>query len=127
MTVNWKGKELIKKKDRVVADSINETMKLSVVHALNHHPEWQYRTGVAEGSIKVKDFATVKKQTGRWGSVWGGSQFSTIRVSKRTGRLNNVNYVWYLEFNHGSFLRKAADTIYPKLKKFIKTGFRVKR
>jgi hypothetical protein len=110
MTLNWKGDELIKKKKRVVATAINETMAAAVKQALNNHPEWQYRTGVAETSIQIKEFATPKKHFGLWGSVW------TI--------LNQSNYVWFLEFNHGSFLRKAADVIYPSLAKRIKARFK---
>lgn len=110
MTINWKGDELKKKKDKVVAFAINETVKDSIVYALDHHPEWVYRTGVAENSITQKVFATAKKQVALWGSVWTS--------------LNFTNYVWFLEFNHGSFLRKAADITYPSLAKRIKKGFK---
>ena len=110
MTLNWKGEELIKKKNRIIGEGINETMAASVKQALNNHPEWQYRTGVAETSIQIKEFATAKKHVGLWGSVWT--------------QLGRSNYVWFLEFNHGSFLRKAADIIYPSLSKRIKARFK---
>jgi|APSaa5957512622_1039677.scaffolds.fasta_scaffold114278_1 hypothetical protein len=110
MTLNWKGNELIKKKNGVVAWAINKTMAEAKKYALNHHPQWQYRSGVAEKSIRIKEMATPKRHVGLWGSVW------TI--------LNKSNYVWYLEFNHGSFLRNAADVKYPLLSKLIKAGFK---
>lgn len=110
MTINWKGKELIKKKNKIVAFAINETVKDAIVYALDHHPEWQYDTGVAENSITQKVFATPKSLVALWGSVWTSLNFS--------------NYVWFLEFKHGSFLRKAADVIYPTLSKRIKKGFK---
>ena len=110
MTIKWKGDELIKKKNRIVAFAINETVKDTIKEALDNHPEWVYRTGVAENSITQKQFATPKKLIALWGSVWTA--------------LGKSNYVWYLEFFHGSFLRKAADKIYPSLAKRIKKGFK---
>ena len=127
MTIKWRGDELIRKKNKAIAMALNIVAKQSVLEAINNHPGWisgpttkPYRTGLAEGSIRVKDHATARKREVVWGSVWGGSQFSNIRVSRRTGRLHTSNYVWYLEFDHGSFLRNAADKIYPTLTKVYK-------
>ena len=105
MTINWKGKELKKRVDRAIAKGINETMVEAVKHAIKVHPQWIYRTGLAEGSIDIKEFATIKKLVGLWGSIWPHAQ---------------GNYVWWLEFKHGSFLRKAADATYKNLTKRIK-------
>ena len=110
MTINWMGDALIKKKNNSVARGINETVKKTIIQALNHHPEWVYRTGIAEQSITQKQFATPKKSVALWGSVWT--------------QLGDSNYVWFLEFNHGSFLRRAADKIYPELAKTIKKAFK---
>jgi len=105
VTVKWYGNDLRKKIKAVTAYAINETVKDTIVHALNNHPEWKYRTGVAEGSIRQKKFATSKSLKALWGSIWPHSE---------------SNYVYWLEFKHGSFLRKAADVVYPSLKKNIK-------
>lgn len=110
MTINWKGNELIKKMNRAEARGINEIVKKAIVYALAHHPEWVYRTGVAENSITQKQFATPRKPVALWGSVWTA--------------LGKSNYVWYLEFFHGSFLRKSADVNYPDLAKTIKKAFK---
>ena len=124
MTINGMGDALIKKMHAVEAWAINKTVSQVMPYALKHHPEWQNRTYTAEGSITQKQFATPQKRVALWGSVWGGTTFSNIRVSRRTGKLHTANYVWYLEFNRGSFLRGAADKIYPKLSKLVKAGFK---
>lgn len=108
MTIKWEGDKLKKKLDAIIAFELNETARLAKIHALNHHPNWQYRFGLAEGSIDVKEMATPKKRRVLWGSVWP-HPFN--------------NYVWYLEFKHGPFLRGAADAIYPSLIKRIKERF----
>lgn len=109
MTLKWNGDKLKKKMDNAIAHGINETVKEAIVFALNHHPNWQNRTLLAEGSITQKKFATPKKHFALWGSVWTNA---------------GTNYVWYLEFKHGPFLRGAADAIYPSLAKRIKKRFK---
>ena len=108
MTVNWKGDELKKKLYRATIDAVNETVSLTIRHALDNHPGWLYQTGVAEGSITQKEFAARRGRwiTALWGSVWPPGK--------------GTNYVWFLEFKHGSFLRSAADAVYPGLTKRIK-------
>ena len=110
MTINWMGGELIKKKNKAAARGINQTVTESLEYALNHHPEWVYRTGIAEQSLSQKVFATPRKLVALWGSVWT--------------ELGTSNYVWFLEFNHGSFLRKSADVNYKNLIKNIKKAFK---
>ena len=110
VTLNWNGDALIRKKNKVTATAINETVTETIKEALDNHPEWQYQTGVAENSINQKQFAKPNKLVALWGSIWTA--------------LNESNYVWFLEFNHGSFLRKAADKIYPSLVKRIKKRFK---
>lgn len=105
--INWKGDELKKKIARATIGAVDETISLTIKHALDNHPGWENDTNVAEGSITQKQFATKKGRwiTALWGSVWpqGGT-----------------NYVWFLEYKRGSFLRSAADAIYPGLTKRIK-------
>ncbi len=117
MAINWKGKELTRKVKKAVAFGINDTVKDAIVYALKHHPGWRYRTGLAEGSITVKEFATATQLRSLWGSIWSSSK---TKVAKSTGRAHDTNYVWFLEFHHGSFLRNAADAIYKTLTKRIK-------
>jgi|APSaa5957512535_1039671.scaffolds.fasta_scaffold311399_2 hypothetical protein len=112
MVVKWNGDKLIKKKNAIIANAINETVVDSIKYALNHHPNWQNRTLLAEGSITQKKFATAKDQSALWGSVWTNP---------------GANYVWYLEFNHPPFLRASADVNYKNLPKLIRQGFRKKK
>ena len=105
MSVKWYGNDLRKKIKAVTAFAINETITNTIAHALNNHSGWKYRTGVAEGSISQKEFATPKSLKAVWGSIWTNPE---------------SNYVYWLEFKHGSFLRLAADAVYPSLRKNIK-------
>lgn len=115
MSLKWKGDELKKRIKKASAIAINRVIADAIVYALNHHPGWIYRTGVAEGSISQKDFATPELLVGRWGSIW-----STARKKKG----NTTNYVWFLEFNHGSFLRNSADVNYKNLTREIKQALK---
>lgn len=112
MTVNWKGDEVKRKMERATIFAVNETVKDTIVHALNNHPGWQNVTHVAEGSITQKEFAKKKGRwiTALWGSVWPPGE--------------GTNYVWFLEYKHGSFLRRAASAIYPSLAGRIKSALR---
>jgi hypothetical protein len=126
MTLKWNGNKIIKKKNQAVGFAINEVMKNSQVHALNNHPGWRYRTGVAETSIQIKDFATTFKHVGLWGSIWTQQgQRVTDQTTGAESTVPETNYVWQLEFNHGSFLRKAANVIYPSLAREIKKKFKL--
>ena len=115
MSINWQGNKVKKRVKVVTAKAINQVIADSIKYALNHHPQWKFRTGVAEGSITQKDFATPNKLVGLWGSIW-----STAKKVKG----NTSNYVWYLEFKHGSFLRGSADVNYkdlvPTMRKLFK-------
>lgn len=108
MTLKWNGDKLKKKMDNAITHAINETVAESIKYALNHHPNWQNRTLLAEGSITQKKFATPQQHFALWGSVWTNP---------------GTNYVWYLEFKHQPFLRAAADVEYPGLARRIKARF----
>ena len=88
---------------RAAERGVNVTMAKAVMQAKMNHPGWHNRTGTAEGSVRIIDFAETKmgETFGRWGSL-------------------GVEYVLGLEVNHGSFLRRAADVIYPGLVGAIK-------
>ncbi len=115
MTVKWYGNDLRKKIKAVTAYAINETVTNTITHALNNHSGWKYDTGVAEGSISQKEFATSKSLKALWGSIWTDPE-----RYKYAETHSESNYVYWLEFKRGSFLRKAADVVYPSLKKNIK-------
>ncbi len=121
--IKWKGDELKKKIKRAEAWGINRVIADTIRHALNNHPNWQYDTGVAEGSITQKDFATARSRVGRWGSIWSThAPVGQLRKGRdgKTRRIGLTNYVWDLEFKHGPFMRAAADSVYPTLNKRIK-------
>jgi hypothetical protein len=112
MTVKWNGDKLIRKKNAAIVNGLNFIAKESKIWALGHHPNWQNRTLLAEGSIDVKEFATLKSHKVLWGSVWTNQ---------------GANYVWYLEFNHPPFLRAAGDKTYKGLPAAIKRYMKVKK
>lgn len=100
--LNWKGQALTAKILRASAAGVNETLADAVAQAKNDHPGWNNISTTAEGSVRIVEPARASAGVieGKWGSV-------------------GVEYVWYLEFNHGSFLRNAADATYPTLKQRI--------
>jgi len=100
--LHWNGDRILAKTRMASKAAINETMADSVIHAKRHHPGWQNRTGTAEGSVRIITMAKGegRKVYGEWGSM-------------------GVNYVIWLELKHGSFLRNAADHLYPYLGKSV--------
>ena len=61
-------------------------------------------TGTAEGSVRITQFAekrSKKEIYGQWGSV-------------------GVDYFKHLELNRGSALRRTADSVYPKLRRYLR-------
>ncbi len=104
--LTWNGEKITRNHKKAFAFGINRMMSDAVVFAINNHPGWQYRTGIAEGSIQTKETAKPSKLFGLWGSVWTTAK---KKAAKSTGKSHDTNYVWYLEFYHGHFLRNAAD------------------
>ena len=98
MSLEWRGDDLIRKMREASKAAIDETMQEAVEEAKANHPGWQSDTGRAEASVRVIDPAKAKR--GGTVGVWGSK---------------GVRYVIFLEFLHGSFLRTAADRVYPKL------------
>lgn len=94
----WEGDKV---KAAVVEASqfaIDEIIAACVIAAKSSHPGWINRSGTAEGSIRMVEPAHEDGNgvAGLWGSV-------------------DVDYMIWLELNHGSALRSAADALYPEL------------
>jgi hypothetical protein len=96
--IEWNGEHIKHKITHAAELGINETMSECVGHAKSNHDGWRNRTGDAERSVRIISVAEPMgdEVEGTWGSV-------------------GVDYVWYLEYLHGSFLRDAAANMYPTL------------
>ncbi len=103
MSFRWNGDKVKRKARRAAKDAINETIAEAVRHAKQNHPGWKNRTGTAEGSIRVIEFAHREgnRTVGLWGSI-------------------GVDYMIWLELKHGAALRSAGDATYPKLADHIR-------
>ena len=98
MAFRWFGDNVKRKARRAAKDAINKTMSEAVLHAKRNHPGWKNRTGTAEGSIRIIEFAHREgsRTVGLWGSI-------------------GVDYMIWLELKHGSALRSAGDATYSNL------------
>lgn len=83
--------------------AIDDTTAAAAIQAKSSHPNWQNRTGAAEGSIRMEPAVQVSptRYRGRFGSF-------------------DVDYFIWLEIgangHPGDFtLRRAADAIFPTL------------
>lgn len=103
----WNGPELVGKAGIAAKRAINQVMAKAVERAKNNHPGWNYITGLAEGSVRILDFAQIHSGVafGTWGS-------------------KNVSYVIGLELYYGSFLRSAADIEYKRLPVRLRENFK---
>lgn len=103
MLKSWNGDKIVKKVRRASKMAVNETMRECVLQAKRNHPGWKYRSGTAEGSVRIVTFAHRKGKgiAGEWGSL-------------------GTDYVLKLELHYGSFLRNAAAVQYPELGNRIK-------
>ncbi len=130
MTAKWYGDDVKRAVYQATAWGINKIVSESIQYALDNHPGWKYRTGVAERSISQKKFSEVRK-TGVtpavWGSLW--SKMPEKVIDKVTGNPITIttNYVFFLEKYHGHFLQHSADINYPKLNDRIKSKFKTLR
>lgn len=104
MSLKWRGDQVKKKVLAATKWGIDKTMSEAVIHAKRNHPGWRNRTGAAEGSVRIVREAQVrgKHVVGVWGST-------------------GINYVIWLEFKQGSFLRTAGDAVYPRLRGHIRS------
>ena len=103
MSLDWRGDIVLGHVLRAAERGVNKTMAKCVMQAKQNHPGWQNRTVTAEGSVRIINYAETKtaRTFGTWGSL-------------------GVEYVYGLEIYHGSFLRRAADVVYPSLTSAIK-------
>ena len=123
MSITWKGDQLIEKMRRATRNGVDKTMAACVSDfkgynegspikgARGNHPGWQNQTGIAEGSVRIIEFAESSRTPGSahasgiWGSV-------------------DVDYMIHLEYLRGGALRAAADRNYPKLGKNVRDAFK---
>ena len=108
--ITWNGRQLYKTMEAAAKDGVNATMS-DCVRGSRHktaHPNWKNRTGTAEGSVTIIQFAEVRG-FGRIIGVWGSK---------------GVDYASKLERHYGPWLRAQADHHYPKLAQYIRRSFR---
>ncbi len=113
MSFRWNGNKVKRKARRAAKDAINETIAEAVRHAKQNHPGWKNRTGTAEGSIRVIEFA--HREGNRTVGLWG-----SIGVDYGLWGSIGVDYMIWLELKHGAALRSAGDATYPKLADHIR-------
>jgi len=103
----WRGAQVKAKVIAAAKQGVDLTMIEAARHAKFNHAGWQNRTGIAEGSIRVQQFAANQGMhvRGSWGSV-------------------GVAYMGVLEYLHGAALRSAADAAYPNLPANIRRSMR---
>ena len=102
--LKWNGPNFKKRLEKASIKAVNRTMAGCVIFFKGNHPGWKNRTGTAEGSVRITEFAEKRSKNeiyGRWGSV-------------------GVDYFKWLELNHGAALRRTADSIYPSLRRFLR-------
>ena len=105
MSLQWFGDQVLKKTRNKAIKGVNATMAEAVVTAKDNHPGWRNITSKAEGSIQILEGARQVGSAvqGMWGS-------------------RGVNYMIWLELNHGAALRNAASVTYPKLAENIRNA-----
>ena len=94
--IEWHGDRIQANVDRAAKHSLNALMSRCVIRAKRYHPNWQNRTGTAEGSVTIIQYSTPKGKRiyGAWGS-------------------RGAHYAIYLEARHGPWMRDSADRNYP--------------
>lgn len=106
--LNWRGKRIQQQMRAASIAAVNEVMADCVSTVKNGgHPGWQNRTGTAERSVQIQDFAAAQGAMvlGRWGS-------------------RGVVYMKWLEILRGAALRTSADMNYPNLPGRIRAHYR---
>ena len=103
----WNGPKILSRIERAAVLGVNATMAAAVLHAKQNHRGWRNRTGLAEGSVRIQEFA--RKLPGEIRGTWGSV---------------NVIYMIWLEIKRGSALRNAADVEYKGLAGRIKRAMR---
>ena len=111
MGLKWRGNEVLKKAEQAAMIGVNKTMADCVIQAKSNHP-FQNRTSTLEGSVRIVEIAkkTLNAIIGVWGSV---DVEYAIHIELGT-RFHTRSY---------SFLRPAADVVYPRLARNIREAF----
>ena len=104
MALKWFGPKVKLITLQAAVKGVNLTMAEAVIQAKNNHPGWNNITSKAEGSIQILEGA--KPVGGAVQGIWGS---------------RGVNYMLWLELNHGGALRNAAAVTYPNLARNIRS------
>lgn len=106
----WNGDKVRRRVIKAVERGVNVVMAAAVLEAKMNHPGWKNVFLIAEGSVRILKFAKGSRNvvSGEWGSAGGPKPVPGQKPKA-------PSYVLWLEVNHGSFLRNAADKEYPKL------------
>lgn len=125
MSLRWRGREVVSRMERAENLAVNATMEEAVVYAKNNH-EWQNRTSVLEGSIKIVEFASREGSGSR--GLWGSTDVryalihelgGVIRPTKAPALMFRIDgqfvRVQQVRIPARPYLRPAADAIYPRL------------
>lgn len=107
MALQWNGNRIKARVEAAAKEGINATMAQSVIYAKQNHNGWITRTGAAEGSINIYQYANTQA-SGVVSGLWGSAQ---------------VHYFIWLELRYFT-LRRSADVNYPNLGRFIQAAFR---
>jgi hypothetical protein len=106
MSLTWNGPEVQREVIRAAIEGVNATMTLCVIDSKQNHGGWENRTGNAERSINIYQFATLQPNghvEGRWGSA-------------------DVHYFLWLELRYLT-LRRSADKNYRRLHSLIRRAY----
>ena len=93
----WNGDKIVSQMRRAEVRGIGFVRAMAVRQAKQNHPGWRSRSKRAQRSIKA--LGRVHRDGSDFSAEWG----------------SRLWYVLFLELDHGSFLRAAADATYHKL------------
>jgi hypothetical protein len=104
MALDWKGVNVLSAIRTATLAGVNKTMADAVIHAKRNH-DWQNRTGILEGSVKIVRYAHTEGEivSGLWGSA--------DVVYALTQDLGSVKR----NIPARPYLRPAAEAQYPNL------------
>jgi len=125
VSLRWRGREVLSRMEQAENLAVNATMEEAVVYAKNNH-EWQNRTSVLEGSIKIVEFGSREGSGSR--GLWGSTDVryalihelgGVIRPTKAPALMFRIDgqfvRVQKVRIPARPYLRPAADAIYPRL------------
>ncbi len=104
MALKWFGPKVKLSVLQASIKGVNLTMAEAVIQFKNNHPGWINDTSKAEGSVQILEGA--KRVGSAVQGIWGST---------------GVNYMIWLELNHGGAMRNAATVTYPNLARNIRS------